>query len=176
MITKAVMFAAMAHENQKRKGTDMPYILHPMEAAVIVSQTKYDSDLICSALLHDTAEDSYMGYESIKAMFNKRVADLVFFQSEDKTKSWEERKRHTILQLSKTDDEDIRIVSLADKLANIRAISRDYNVLGDGLWNRFNVGKDEQAWYYKGLCASLISLEVYPAYQEFKVLVNKVFG
>jgi len=95
MINKAIMFATVAHESQKRKGTDIPYILHPMEAAVIVSQIKYDPDLICSALLHDVAEDSHMSYDSIAAMFNERVADLVFFQSEDKSKSWKERKQHT---------------------------------------------------------------------------------
>ena len=50
MIHKAIIFATAAHENQKRKGADIPYILHPMEAAVIVSQIKYDSDLICAAL------------------------------------------------------------------------------------------------------------------------------
>jgi len=53
MIHKAIILATTAHENQTRKGADIPYILHPMEAAVIVSQIKYVSDLICAALLHD---------------------------------------------------------------------------------------------------------------------------
>ena len=132
LINKAVIFAALAHEKQKRKGTDLPYILHPMEAAVIVSQIKYDSDLICSALLHDVAEDSHISYASIAAIFNKKIADLVFFQSEDKSRSWKERKQHTINELSKLKDDDIKIVCLADKLANMRAISRDYHTIGDG--------------------------------------------
>ena len=177
MIHKAIMFATLAHEKQKRKGTDIPYIFHPMEAALIVSQIKHDSDLICSALLHDVAEDSHISYESISAMFNKRIADLVFFQSEDKSKSWKERKQHTITELSKLQDEDVKIVCLADKLSNMRATSRDFHTLGDGLWERFNVSdKTEQGWYYKGLCDSLSSLEMYQPYQEFKELVNKVFG
>ena len=170
------MFATLAHESQKRKGTDIPYILHPMETAVIVSQMKYDTDLICSALLHDVAEDSHIGYDSISTMFNKRIADLVFFQSEDKSKSWKERKQHTINELSKVEDNDIKIVCLADKLANIRAISNDYRILGDSLWERFNVSdKKEQGWYYNGLCNCLASLAAYPAYQEFKRLVEEVF-
>ena len=171
------MFATLAHEKQKRKGTDIPYILHPMEAAVIVSQIKYDNDLICSALLHDVAEDSYISYESVAAIFNKRIADLVFFQSEDKSKSWKERKQHTITELSKLEDDDIKIVCLTDKLSNMRAISRDFHALGDSLWKRFNVtDKKEQGWYYMGLCDSLASLEMYQPYQEFKALVNEVFN
>ena len=177
MISKAIIIAALAHEKQKRKGTEIPYIFHPMEAAVIVSQIKYDSDLICSALLHDVAEDSYMSYESIMSMFNKKIADLVFFQSEDKNKSWKERKQHTIDKLKELKDEDIKIVCLADKLSNMRAISRDLDSLGDELWKRFNVSdKKEQGWYYKGLCDSLSSLETCPAYLEFRELVNKIFG
>ena len=175
MVSKAIVFAATAHDNQLRKGSDVPYILHPTEAAVIVSQIKYDSDLICAALLHDVAEDTKMSYESISLMFNKKIADIVFFQSEDKSKSWKERKQHTIDELKKITDNDIKIVCLADKLSNIRSISRDYAVLGEKLWERFNAGKDMQAWYYKGLADSLASLGAYPAYKEFKGLVCEVF-
>ena len=177
MISKAIALAALAHETQKRKGTEMPYILHPMEAAVIVSQIKYDVDLVCAALLHDVAEDSAMSFGSIKAMFNQRIADLVFSQSEDKSKSWAERKGHTINELKKQDDEDVKILYLADKLSNMRAISRDYDVLGDKLWERFNESdKRKQGWYYMGLVDCLSSLESYSPYQEFKELVRKVFG
>ena len=177
MINKAIVFATLAHEKQKRKGADIPYIMHPMEAAVIVSQIKFDSDLICSALLHDTAEDSHVSYESILTMFNKRIADLVFFQSEDKIKSWKERKQHTLDELRILEDEDVKIVCLADKLSNMRAIDRDYEVLGEGLWERFNVSdKMEHAWYYRGIADCLVSLEKYPAYKEYRKLVEKVFG
>ena len=177
MINKAVMFATVAHENQTRKSTEIPYIMHPMEAAVIVSQIKYNSDLICATLLHDVAEDSNVGYDTLVTMFNVRIADLVLSQSEDKSTGWKERKQHTIDELGITEDEDIKIVCLADKLSNMRAISRDYATLGDSLWSRFNMkDKNEQGWYYKGLCDCLVSLEQYPAYQEFKSLVYGVFS
>ena len=176
MIHKAIILAATAHEKQKRKGADIPYILHPMEAAVIVSQIKYDEDLICAALLHDVAEDTKMSYDSITVMFGERIADHVFSQSEDKSKSWKERKQHTIDELKKSNDDDIKIICLADKLSNIRSMSRDYAVLGEKLWERFNADKEMQRWYYKGLAESLASLAAYPAYHEFKELVRKVFG
>ena len=54
MLNKAIQFAANAHAGQLRKGTRLPYILHPMEAAVIVSSMTQDLELISAALLHDT--------------------------------------------------------------------------------------------------------------------------
>jgi myo-inositol-1(or 4)-monophosphatase len=176
LINKAIMFAVLAHENQTRKGTDIPYILHPLEAALIVSKIKCDDDLICSALLHDTAEDSRVSCESIAEMFNKRIAGIVSFQSEDKSKSWKERKQHTLNELKKLEDDGIKIVCLADKLSNMRAIRKDFDSLGDKLWERFNEkDKNEHAWYYKGIADGLSSLSVYPAYKEFKELVDYVF-
>jgi myo-inositol-1(or 4)-monophosphatase len=178
MITKATIFAAKAHENQTRKGTDIPYILHPMEAAVIVSQMKHDINLICAALLHDVIEDAGVTYEYLVAEFGKRIAALVLSQSEDKSKSWEERKQHTIEELNRTEDEDIKIVCIADKLANLRSISRELAVFAgneEEFWQRFNRGKAKQSWYYQGLCEGFASLGKFSAYQEFKTLVSEVF-
>ncbi len=176
MINKAIAFANIAHANQKRKGTNIPYILHPLEAGIVVAQMKFDPDLICAAILHDTVEDAYIPYKSIREMFNDRVSFLVETQSEDKTKSWHERKSHTIEYLKSIDDEDIKIVSLGDKLSNIRALHRDYLEIGDKLWERFNVTeKNKQGWYYKGLVDGLCSLNKYKEFEEFERLVTRVF-
>jgi len=177
MINKAIIFATTVHGNQKRKGTDIPYILHPLEAGVIAAQIKYNKDIICAAILHDTVEDAHVTYETLEEMFNKRIVELVKAQSEDKSKPWKERKGHTIEYLASTRDEGIKIVALADKLSNIRAIYRDFAVIGDELWQRFNV-KDKKLhkWHYEGLVKSLESLRKYREYQEFKELVSKVFG
>jgi GTP diphosphokinase / guanosine-3',5'-bis(diphosphate) 3'-diphosphatase len=177
MISKAIMFANLAYSNQKRKGTEIPYIMHPLEAGVIVSQMKFDENLISAAILHDTAEDAHVGYETLKSMFNERIADLVKSQSEDKSKTWKERKQHTIEYLKSLEDEDIKIVSLADKLSNIRSLHRDYLVEKENLWKRFNVKeKNEHGWYYRGLVESLNDLSNYKEYKEFKELVFTVFG
>lgn len=177
MINKAISFASLAHSNQKRKGSDTPYVLHPLEAGIIVSQIKYDEDLICAAILHDTVEDAKVGYEALKIIFNERITELVKAQSEDKSKSWQERKQHTIDYLNSVEDEDIKIVALGDKLSNMRAINSDYIKLGEKFWERFNVKeKSKHGWYYMSLMNSLKSLDKYMEYQEFKELVLKVFG
>lgn len=177
MINEAIIFATNAHANQIRKGNGTPYILHPLEAGIIVSQMKYDEELVAAALLHDVAEDAGVTIEEIAERFGNRVAELVKIESEDKSKSWKERKQHTIEHLMGEKNQDIKIVTLGDKLSNMRAIDRDYSQIGDELWKRFNEkDKNMHGWYYKGLVRALASLEEYDAYREFRSLVSKVFG
>ncbi len=176
VINRAIIMATTCHANQKRKGTDIPYILHPLEAGIIVANMKFDEDAICAAILHDVIEDAKISLEAIKLMFNTRVAELVGSQSEDKSKTWAERKKHTVEYLKTVNDEDIKIVAIGDKLSNMRSLYRDYLVFGDHLWNRFNEkNKIKQGEYYKGLTQSLADLERFPEYYEYCSLVDKVF-
>ena len=99
MIEEAAAFAAQAHHGTFRKGTQIPYITHPMEAAVIVSGFTDDPEMIAAALLHDVVEDTGVTEEEIRERFGSRVACLVANETEDKTKSWRERKGATIQHL-----------------------------------------------------------------------------
>ena len=70
-----------------------------------------------------------------------------------------------------------KIVALADKLSNIRAICRDYEKIGDERWNRFNQkDKNEHAWYYKSFAETLSELSETAAYREYCELTYKIFG
>ena len=176
-VSKAIVFAATAHEGQTRKGSNIPYILHPLEAGIIASQLTENQDVICAAILHDVIEDTKETYESIAIAFGKQVADYVENESEDKSKTWVERKSATIEHLRNNKNREILIITLCDKLSNIRAMNRDYNAIGNELWNRFNVkDKSLHGWYYKGLLDSFELLEDTNAYSEYKELVTKVFG
>lgn len=182
LFERAVAFAAAAHHGTCRKGTDIPYILHPMEAAAIVGSMTSDPCLLAAAVLHDVVEDTPITLETIRREFGDRVAELVAAESETKRYddctpvSWTQRKQDTLDRLS-TASTEAKTVALGDKLANIRAIKRDYSILGDKLWERFNV-KDPamHGWYYGALVDSLSELCAYPAWQEYKQLVNEVFG
>lgn len=100
MIDEAREFATKAHEGQVRKGTHRPYIVHPIEVAEIVSGISKDKEVISAAFLHDTIEDCKgVTKELLANRFSKRVADLVGQESEDKTKTWHERKAATIEHL-----------------------------------------------------------------------------
>ena len=75
-LNKAYDFAVKAHSNQKRASGD-PYSVHPIEVANILTDLKLDSATITTGLLHDTIEDTYATYETIKGEFGSEVADLV---------------------------------------------------------------------------------------------------
>ena len=176
MIEDAIYFATTAHAGQKRKGTDIPYILHPLEAAAIATRFEYNETLICATILHDVVEDTGIPLKVIEKRFGAKVANLVAAASEDKTKTWKERKQATLGHMAETTDEKNKIITLCDKLANIRAIRHDRTTLGEGVWKRFNSGKEDIGWYYKGLVESLKSLSESHPYQEFSRLVEEVFG
>ena len=102
MIDRAIAFAVKAHEGQPRKGTDIPYIFHPIEVGMIVSRITDDAEVIAAAVLHDTVEDcASVTLDVIRQEFGDRVARIVGLESEDKSKTWEERKAGTVRALKK---------------------------------------------------------------------------
>ena len=152
MINKAIEFATKAHEGQVRKGTKRPYIVHPIEVGDIVSTMTRDEEVISAAVLHDTIEDCEgITKELLAREFSERVADIVVQESEDKSRTWMERKSATITHI-RTAPREVQMVALADKLSNMRDINRDYPVVGEELWNRFRMkNKEIIGWYYKGM-------------------------
>lgn len=178
MINRAIEFATKAHEGQFRKGTKRPYIVHPVEVGDIVSTMTMDEEIISAAILHDTIEDcSGITRELLTEVFSERVASIVAQESEDKSRTWKERKRATIERL-RSAPREVQIIGLADKLSNMRDIDRDYPMVGEELWNRFRMkDKDTIGWYYKGIRDSLKdSFEGAPAYEEYCRLIEKNFG
>lgn len=176
MLDRAIVFATEAHKGQKRKGSKIPYILHPLEAATIVSSITTDEDIIVATLLHDTMEDCGVTYEQIKSKFGQRVADLVWMETEDKSKSWMERKSATIERVTNATDYAIKMIALGDKLSNIRSLERDYNEIGDALWSRFRQ-KDPAiiAWYYQKMRDAVSELVNTFAFREYDMLVDRFF-
>ena len=179
MLNRAIQEAAVAHGAQKRKGTDIPYTTHPFMVAMILSEAGYTEDQVVAGVLHDTLEDTGLTADYIENLFGKNVAGIVVGCTEpDRSLPWEDRKQHTINYL-KTAPSEIRAVSCADKLHNVRWMTTDYEAIGDDLWNRFNAGKDGQEWYYKGLVGSLCDrLEQHPdnsIFHQFKMAVSQLF-
>ena len=77
LMDRAIVFATRAHSGTYRKGTSIPYIVHPIEAAAIVSTMTADPDMIAAAVLHDVVEDTDATVEEISFFFNERIARLV---------------------------------------------------------------------------------------------------
>ena len=183
LVSEAIAFAVKAHDGMRRKKSESPYILHPMEAAVIVGTMTDDQNLIAAAALHDVVEDAGITIEEIEEKFGPRVRELVESETEDKradrppTETWRIRKEESLAVLKNTDDDAVLMVWLGDKLANMRAIYRDFKVEGEAMWQRFNQ-KDvsQQAWYYRSIVELTQRLSETSAWIEYKALTELVFG
>jgi len=180
MIEQAIQVAVKAHQNQSRKGTDIPYVTHPLSVGMILAKGGRPDGVIIAGILHDTVEDTQWTLAELRNTFGESVAAIVEGASEpDKSLPWEERKRHT-LDFLRSASEEIRWVTLADKLDNIRAISADYGELGERLWDRFRRGREAQKWYYEGLGEALrpgsADGSYAELYNEFAQKVMEIFG
>ena len=181
-LDKAISFAVDAHKGQKRKMEKTPYILHPMEVAAIVGSITDDEEIMMAALLHDVVEDTETTLSDIEEEFGPRVAKLVASETEDKRRhkppieTWKTRKEESLEELKTTRDEGIKILWLADKLSNMRALYRGYRKNGDRIFETFNQkNKEEHAWYYRTIARYLEKYQDLVAYEEYIELINKVF-
>ena len=183
LVSEAIAFAVKAHDGMRRKKSEAPYILHPMEAAVIVGTMTDDQNLIAAAALHDVVEDAGITIQEIEEKFGKRVRDLVQSETEDKREdlppevTWRIRKEESLAVLKNTDDIAVLMVWLGDKLANMRSIYREWKEKGDAMWQRFHQ-KDprQQAWYYHSIAQLTDRLSDTSAWLEYKTLTELVFG
>ena len=134
MIEKAYKVASEAHKNQFRKSGE-PYIIHPLNVAIILADLKLDKETIVAGILHDVVEDTVMTEEDLKREFGDDVALLVDGvtklekiplsgsngeQSDAKLEMQAENLRKMFLAMAK----DIRVImiKLADRLHNMRTL------------------------------------------------------
>lgn len=179
LFNRAAKFAVDAHAGTPRKGKGYPFILHPMEAACIVSSLTDDPEILAAAVLHDTVEDTDVTAEQVREQFGERVTRLVLNESCPLPKGapWHDRKQAQIDQLTDA-PLDSKIMALGDKLSNLRTISNDYREIGDALWKRFKApnGKEDMAWYYHRLAEALSELAGTSPYEEYLHLLDITFG
>lgn len=151
----ALVYASRLHRNQRRKGTDIPYVAHLLAVAALVIEHGGDEDQAIAALLHDAAEDQggAATLAEIEARFGSAVARIVG----DCTDSWCEPKppwrarKQAYLEKLAAKPEASLLVSLADKTHNARAILADRRQVGEAIWDRFTGGRDGTLWYYRSL-------------------------
>ena len=171
----AIIFATMAHKGQLRKGTNIPYISHPMEVMQILTANGCSEDVIIAGILHDTLEDTDAKEEDIKNLFGQKILDIIKSETEDKSKTWIERKKHTVEHV-KISSKNVQLVCCADKLANIKSIYADALKVGDRVFARFSApSKDYVKWYYTEIVKSLTKINKYKMKKELEVFVNLVF-
>ena len=126
ILEKAYNFASNGHDKQKRASGE-PYITHPLQVALYLSDLNMDIETIIAAILHDLIEDTDITYKDIKKEFGIEVANIVDGVTKlDKIQynTNEEAKADAIRKMVIAMSKDIRvlILKLADRLHNIQTI------------------------------------------------------
>ena len=182
-IEEAIIYATVMHQGKVRKLVNTPYILHPLEVAQILSAMTDDQDVITAGILHDIVEDTDGTLAEIEKRFGERVAFLVSSESENtysgesEDATWKRRKEESLKVLKNTDDQGVRMLWLADKLANIRSLAGAYSEYGEQLWENFHQrDPDMQHWYYQTVAEQLeLSLNKTGAFKEFIKHINFIW-
>ncbi len=183
ILEEAIIYATIMHQGKKRKFNGIPFILHPLEVAQILSTMTGDQEIITAGILHDIVEDTDGTLEEIEKRFGKRVAFLVSTESEEKypnesrSSSWKRRKEGSLRVLKNSQDNGVKMLWLADKLANIRSLAGMYSEHGETMWKELHQSDPEmQRWYYQSVAENLeLSLNKTGAFKEFIKHINFIW-
>lgn len=183
LFEEALIYSTVMHTGAVRKGSNTPYILHPMEVAQIVSTLTDDIDVITAAILHDVVEDTDGSLREVRARFGDHVAELVDsitenkYADEDSRLTWRRRKEENIALLRNTRSLDVKILWLADTLSNMRAMAGQYSEKGEELWKQFHQSDPAvQLWYYRSIAETLeIDLNRSAAFKELIKHINFIW-
>jgi len=157
LVFNAIETAARAHHGQYRKGTKIPYIVHPLAVGRHLIEIGCRDEVIAAGILHDTVEDSDLTLLEIEQKFGSEVSRFVAAVTEPvKAIAWEERKKHTLETLSDSPHE-VLLIACADKLDNVRSLIREVREEGEIVWEKFGRPKPQQAWYYRSLADLFLS-------------------
>jgi RelA/SpoT family (p)ppGpp synthetase len=183
-ICRALRVAYRAHRGQMRKSGD-PYIIHPVEVALLLSGLKMDAETIMAGLLHDTVEDTALTFAQVEGIFGQVVRSIV--EGETKVSKmpklgfsdYADEQAENLRQMfvAMTDDYRIIIVKLADRLHNMRTlrhmkpekqikISRETLDIFAPLAHRMGI------WQFKSELEDTAFMYLYP--QEYKSLNRKL--
>jgi len=184
LIQKAFNRAYELHRGQMRKVSDVPYLVHLLDAAKYLMYETKDVEVICAGILHDTLENTDYSEDSLRSEFGERVCGLVVFCTEKsngfdvsvefKKKTWRERKFRMIERLNNAGDDEL-LVFAADKISNLLSIREDL-INGSDVWSKFNGSRDDVEWYYfeifKVLEKRFSSRRIFRVYKDLMLLFN----
>lgn len=161
-----------AHAGQKRKSDNFPYIIHPFMVAMILMRYNFSDTVIAAGLVHDVVEDTDISLKKIREELGNEVAEIVMKVSEKKKDvPWEDRKK-TYIEVIRKNSEEVKAISLADKIHNITNMTEAYREKGEEFWKNFSRGKADQVWFAQELLKMFSEGWTHPMVDEYKTLVE----
>lgn len=177
LLKSAFDWAAVWHKDQKRKypGVTVPYMSHVAGVAAVLSRHGFREVVVAAGALHDVIEDCGIDHATLVEKFGVEVADLVRHVSEeDKSKSWEERKRLYLEHFSEKPWE-AQAITLADKIDNLQSIVVCARQWGDP-WSMFKRGRDVQLGRFHDLRERAEKLPKHALIDEYVAALREVEG
>ena len=186
LVESARIYAQQAHEDQARKGKEVPYFDHVAQVGRTLSNYGFNDEIVAAGYLHDVTEDiEDINLENIENEFGPNVRRLVDGASEnDKSLSWKERKKSTLEHLEDAPMDEV-VVKVSDKIDNVRSMKQEELNQGERFWDKFNASYQKQVWYHTSLTEIVgekIEQEDYELegsvegiYEELKQEVGQVF-
>jgi len=175
---EALRLSIVAHREQRRKGSGLPYSVHPIHVSVILLRHGFPTEVAIAGLLHDLVEDQNFNLDDIDRRFGPRVAAIVDALTERKCNAdgekrpWSIRKREALEKLEAA-SEEAAAVKAADALHNAESFLEDLRRDGAEIWQHFNQGPVEQLAYYRRIAAvSEEKLGTHPLVQELADTVS----
>lgn len=160
-LAKALSHTVSWHDGQVRKGTDIPYVCHPLAVCSLVIEDGGTQDEQVAALFHDLLEDTDCtpawlrehGYSENIISIIKGCSDTVL----QPKPPWRARKEAHITHLGVASESVLRVVC-ADKIHNAQTTINELRELGHGhaTWNKFNAPRKDQEWYYKSIAGIMM--------------------
>ena len=174
LIKKALYYAAEKHDGQYRKGTKVPFIVHPVLVAFTICRYTHNEDTIIAAILHDIIEDCDISITELTNLYNQKVSNMVEELSLPKSKKleknvWRKKKQEYISHISKASKEALIIVAV-DKMVNMEAYF-NYAITGQTkLLNKLFEGTlKDYFWYYEKVFQILeLNIKNYPVTKDYK--------
>ena len=168
LLKRALDQAVVWHRAQLRKypGVAVPYASHLAGVTIILARHGFDEEVLAAAALHDAVEDTEATLDDIRVLFGERVATLVGHVTEqDKSLSWEERKRryheHFVVK-----PWEAQAITLADKIDNLQSIVVCQQHHGDP-WAQFKRGREAQLERFDRLADAARELPAHPLVEEY---------
>lgn len=175
---EALVFAAQLHRDQRRKGSNVPYVSHLLAVSSLVIEHGGDEDQAIAALLHDAIEDQGgpKARDEILRRFGERVTEIVEGCTDsqaDPKPPWRTRKEAYIAGVGEQSPA-VKLVCAADKLHNARCVLGDYRTVGEEVWQRFVGGREGTLWYYGALVKALVRTGRTPLVDELERVVGEI--
>lgn len=183
LLEESIIYATVLYQGKVRNSGNMPYILHPMEVAQILSTITDDVEIITAGILHDVVKDTDGTLGEIEKRFGERVAMLVSSGAEpahpgDETaEDWKRRKEESLKVLQNSPDNGVKMLWLADMLANIRYLAGAYSANGEAVWQTLHQSDPAlQRWYYRSVAEYVeLSLNKTGAFKELIKHINFIW-